>query len=230
MRVLETASINSTDGLQFVDLNPNAIQPYAILSHTWSSDEILYSDIINATAPSRGAYPKVRNVCDQALQDGYDYVGIDTCCIDKSSSAEMSEAVNSMYSWYQRAAVCYTFLADCDDKGNLAQCRWFTRGFTLQELIAPRHVFFYSANWTKIGDKVDLRQELSEITHISEGILTGDRPIETTSIANRMGWAAHRATSRPEDMAYCLMGIFRSICLFSTARATGPSRVCRRKS
>lgn len=209
MRLLKAASINSASGLELVDSSPDAAEVYAILSHTWTADEVIYEDLANGNAPSRGAYLKVVYACKQALRDGYDYIWIDTCCIDKRSSAELSESINSMYAWYQQAAVCYAYLADyADDGGHLAQCRWFTRGFTLQELIAPRHVIFYSAGWTHIGDKHGMSREISLITRIAPEILTGSRSVETTSIANRMGWAAHRVTTRPEDTAYCLMGIF----------------------
>ena len=128
MRLLKAASINSASGLELVDSSPDAAEVYAILSHTWTADEVIYEDLANGNAPSRGAYLKVVYACEQALRDGYDYIWIDTCCIDKRSSAELSESINSMYAWYQQAAVCYAYLAGyTDNKGHLAQCRWFIR-------------------------------------------------------------------------------------------------------
>jgi hypothetical protein len=213
MRLLVAESIR-TSRLECVDFNPNEIEPYAILSHTWTKDEVLLADVVNGTAADRGAYEKVRFACEQAISDGFGYVWIDTCCIDKTSSAELSEAINSMFAWYRGAAVCYAYLSDLGSRReggvqSLAKCRWFTRGFTLQELIAPAHVVFYKGDeWIPIGDKTSLSKKLAQITKISEEILTGTRPFETASVANRMGWACKRRTTRPEDIAYCLMGIF----------------------
>ena len=210
MRLLIAESIE-WPRLQFIDFNPDEIEPYAILSHTWGKNEVLFTDVVNGTAADRAAFPKVRYACGQALHDGLKYVWVDTCCIDKSSSAELSEAINSMFMWYRQAAVCYAYLSDLFGEGGfetLAESRWFTRGWTLQELIAPANVVFYAAGWVNIGDKVSLKAELASITGINEDILVGKQPLETASVANRMGWAARRRTTRPEDMAYCLMGIF----------------------
>lgn len=213
MRLLVTESAQ-TESLKCVEFNPDEIPAYAILSHTWTKDEVLLADIINGTAGNRGAYQKVVSTCEQALSDGLAYVWIDTCCIDKTSSAELSEAINSMYAWYRDADVCYAHLSDLFAEpphgvATLAGSRWFTRGWTLQELLAPSRVIFYAGDeWVRIGDKLDLSLELARITKISVDILRGKRPIETASIANRMGWAARRVTTRPEDIAYCLLGIF----------------------
>ena len=136
--------------------------------------------------------------------------------IDKRSSAELSEAINSMYTWYANAEVCYAYLSDVSESAAIdgagsecARSRWFTRGWTLQELIAPRSMVFYSANWTKIGEKSNsISPLLSTTTGIDADILTGDRELETASVAKRMSWAARRTTTRTEDLAYSLMGIF----------------------
>lgn len=197
--------------------NPDEIPSYAILSHKWGRDEVLYTDIINKTSRSREAYDKVKSACEKAIEYGFDYVWIDTCCIDKSSSAELSEAINSMFGWYSQSQVCFAFLSDYmnspEEQGEagdkaFSESRWFTRGWTLQELLAPSRIIFFGAGWVEIGTKTDLRAELASFTRISEDILIGRRPLETASIANRMGWAAHRVTTRPEDIAYCLMGLF----------------------
>lgn len=131
-----------------------------------------------------------------------------SCCIDKTSTAELSESINSMFRWYQKAKVCYAYLEDVDDVSELARSRWFTRGWTLQELIAPKDVYFYSTNWALLGNKNDLRDNLETITGISRDVLSGASQSRQVCIATRMRWAANRQTTRVEDIAYCLMGIF----------------------
>lgn len=147
MRLLST---DLSSGLRHIDFPPSDIPPYAILSHTWEQDEVQYSDVITGTAATRAGYDKLRDACRRALDDGFAYIWIDTCCIDKSSSAELSEAINSMFAWYRDSNVCYAFLSDFDprqDSVSFSDCRWFTRGWTLQELIAPRTILFFDAAW-----------------------------------------------------------------------------------
>ncbi|KAH7237302.1 heterokaryon incompatibility protein-domain-containing protein [Fusarium solani] len=179
---------------------------FAILSHTWEKDEITFQDIERPGADEKEGYNKLRNACSVAAADGFDYIWIDTCCIDKTSSAELSEAINSMYRWYQEAEVCYAYLADvpfCE----FSQSRWFTRGWTLQELIAPSTVIFFDKEWEVIGTKSELARLISDRTQIPIGILSGG-DIWSASVAQRMSWASKRKTTRIEDLAYCLMGIF----------------------
>ena len=132
---------------------------------------------------------------------------------DKSSSAELSEAINSMYRWNKGAKVCYTYLADMTltdvnmAKSALRNCRWFSRGWTLQELIAPSWLILFDANWSMIGTKYSLRKELSQITGIDQGVISGES-LRNTSVAQKMSWASERTTTRVEDMAYSLLGIF----------------------
>jgi hypothetical protein len=130
-----------------------------------------------------------------------------SCCIDKTSTAELSEAINSMFRWYREARVCYAYLTDVQEATQLADSRWFTRGWTLQELVAPSTVWFYTRNWQYLGSKVELQQEIQRITDIETKVLT-DGVLETVGIARRMSWAAKRQTTRIEDLAYSLMGIF----------------------
>jgi hypothetical protein len=148
---------------------------------------------------------------EQAAKDGLSYFWIDTCCIDKSSSADLSEAINSMYFWYKNARVCYAFLSDvhqiADSTIPLKASKWFTRGWTLQELLAPTKLVFYSADWHSLGSKDDLKHQLHSITKIPIEALEG-APLNHFSIAERMSWAANRVTTRTEDIAYSLMGIF----------------------
>jgi len=193
--------------------------PYAILSHTWGIDEVGFTDIQWPDGPpSTGAgITKVKGCCKRALDDGFSYVWIDTCCIDKSSSTELSEAINSMYRWYAQAQVCYAHLADVppgDINEEESRChdafrnsRWFTRGWTLQELLAPERLEFFSQNWSWIGGKGAAVAIISRVTGIDTTILTRHRWSEPC-VAERMSWAADRRVTREEDIAYCLMGIF----------------------
>ncbi len=187
--------------------------PYAILSHTWgqSEDEVSFEDMTSGlnVAKTRASFPKLESACRLALAHGHRYCWIDTCCINQSSSAELQEAINSMFKWYQDAQVCFAYLSDVENvRAEFRHARWFTRGWTLQELLAPTDLIFYARNWQPIGTKKDLAFQIRKITGIEPAILLGERPIERESVAERMLWASSRKTSRPEDQAYCLMGIF----------------------
>ncbi|KAI1351349.1 heterokaryon incompatibility protein-domain-containing protein [Xylaria sp. FL0043] len=187
--------------------------PYAVLSHTWGNEEVLFRDWQYASCESvekKEGFNKIKNCCEQAAAEGLEWVWIDTCCINKDSSAELTEAINSMFQWYKSAAVCYVYLCDISDdiESNIAKSRWITRGWTLQELIAPREVVFYSCNWEALGTRSNLSACLAIATNINEPFLVGRRDLNEASIAQRMSWAARRTTSREEDEAYCLLGIF----------------------
>ncbi|TBU26211.1 hypothetical protein BD311DRAFT_456989 [Dichomitus squalens] len=158
---------------------------------------------------------KVRGACAIARANGYDLIWIDSCCIDKTSSAELSEAINSMYLWYNASAVCYVFLVDVPPgdsveamDSHFRASRWFKRGWTLQELLAPRNVQFLDSDWRLLGSKASLAQVVQECTRIDVEVLTHIRPLDRVSVARRMSWAANRETSRIEDRAYSLMGMF----------------------
>jgi hypothetical protein len=204
--------INSTT-LQLEEFVPNLIPEYVILSHTWGEEEVSFKDMQGPLAENMKGFAKIKNCCARAARDGFKYAWVDTCCIDKSSSAELSEAINSMYEWYKNARICYAYLEDVSltlgrlDWLDFRQSRWFTRGWTLQELVAPSIVEFYDVNWTEVGTKLSLQEELSHITGIDISVLRGDEPW-SCNVAQRMSWASRRCTTRPEDMAYCLMGIF----------------------
>ena len=167
---------------------------------------------------SKKGFAKIAKTCQIALADGLEYAWVDTCCIDKSSSAELSEAINSMYQWYAKAAFCYVFLEDLPPDGTwelaekaLPSCRWFTRGWTLQELLAPKiasNVRFYDKKWFYRGSKVDFVSAISKCTRVPRDVLTGVDAIAKYSVASKMSWAARRKTTRLEDSAYCLLGIF----------------------
>lgn len=189
------------------------IPPYATLSHTWGDDEVSYLDMAKETLfKSKDGYRKIDASCRLAAAEGIQHVWVDTCCIDQSSSAELTEAINSMYRWYERSKVCYVYLSDLPamaDLGNaLQRCYWFTRGWTLQELIAPNHVVFFDQEWNQRGDKCSLLEDLAAITGIDSRILDHSLPLSAMSIAQKMSWAAHRNTTQIEDTAYCLLGIF----------------------
>jgi hypothetical protein len=211
MRLLNTTKC------KLEEFRDDKIPLYTILSHTWGESEITFQDIEGDDAENKVEYEKVRKTCDMAAAQGFEYVWIDTCCIDKTSSAELSEAINSMYRWYQESRVCYAYLADVPPNAvdhrtgtigpEFSKSRWFTRGWTLQELIAPSTVIFLDQKWQEIGTKSSLQRMISEITNIPTDILLG-ADLEGASVAQRMSWASKRKTTRVEDLAYCLMGIF----------------------
>lgn len=218
--------INCTT-LELEEFFGSNIPPYAILSHTWGSEEVLFSDLPlrQPSTIAKAGYQKIKLTCDQALRDGLAFAWVDTCCIDKSSSAELSEAINSMFDWYAGSSQCYAFLEDVVAGQfvlDLPNSRWFTRGWTLQELIAPAEVTFYDGTWTTFGDRRILAQKISHITGIDlevlrDGLLVRRyssrasyeaKSLDTLCVAKKMSWASSRSTTRREDIAYCLLGIF----------------------
>jgi hypothetical protein len=209
------------------DLVGDKIPRYAILSHTWGEQEVAYKDLQNnkdiedVDARLKGGYQKIFFCATQARRDGLDYFWVDTCCIDKANNAELSEAINSMFCWYQRASTCYVYLSDVSvsDKISDAEAfpiawrkdfrssRWFTRGWTLQELLAPPSVEFFCEQGKRLGTRVSLQQEIHEITQIPIAALRG-HSLRDFSVEDRMDWAGKRTTTREEDKVYCLLGIF----------------------
>ncbi|KAH9476311.1 Vegetative incompatibility protein HET-E-1 [Psilocybe cubensis] len=205
----------NTKTFQIEDFWSN-IPVYAILSHTWEEEEVTFQEMqaLSRWIKRKKGFKKIQKTCEQALADGFTYAWVDTCCIDKTSSSELSEAINSMYKWYQQAEVCYAYLTDVsasdnpfNQKSQFRECRWFTRGWTLQELIAPLSVVFYDKDWIEIGTKSSLCKIITEITNISKQVLLVNHGGEI-SIAARMSWASNRKTTKVEDMAYCLLGLF----------------------
>jgi hypothetical protein len=216
--------------------NPRGIPDYAILSHTWGADEVTLEDVRHGSAQNKLRFQKIQFACNQACLDGYEYAWVDTCCIDKSSSSELSEAINSMFQWYRKSKVCYAYLEgisaeDVHDshvpndyhmlpgdeeafrKSKFAQHRWFQRGWTLQELIAPSRIEFYGKDWEYLGSSLDLLSEIVSITGIDDKVLGFETTLKMeylrrTTVAQRMSWAASRSTTRLEDEAYCLLGLF----------------------
>ncbi|OTA59226.1 HET-domain-containing protein [Hypoxylon sp. EC38] len=189
---------------------------YATLSHTWEDDEITLANFFQGRSTQRG-WTKITQTCQLAIDHGFDYVWIDTCCIDKSSSAELTEAINSMYTWYANSDICFAYLSDFDQSNrnsSFLSSRWFTRGWTLQELIAPRDVQFYDSSWKLYGSKAELSEDIAYATGIDGAVLrqTGldlQGTLDMIPVCRKMSWASSRRTTRPEDIAYCLLGIFR---------------------
>ncbi|PIL29247.1 hypothetical protein GSI_09296 [Ganoderma sinense ZZ0214-1] len=197
---------------------------YAILSHTWEGQEQSHQDVIaigarcsaDGTNPRDFVCSKIHQSCVLAESHGFRWVWIDSCCIDKTSSTELSEAINSMFRWYAQAEVCYAFLADVPSgsqptvrtSASFRKSRWHTRGWTLQELIAPAIVVFVSGDWQILGTKANLAGLLQEVTSIDQKVLTREVMLSSCSVSERMCWASRRNTTRVEDEAYCLMGLF----------------------
>ena len=203
--------INTSTGL-LEEFLKRDIPKYAILSHRWEEEEVLFEHMSDPSKHTKKGWQKIKMTLKIALQARLDYIWVDTCCIDKSSSAELSEAINSMYQWYQRSEVCYAFISDLPIATpldiTLQHCQWFTRGWTLQELIAPGNVLFFDKGWNLRGSKVDLVDHLSNITGINQAVLRHEQSLTSIAVAQKMSWAARRETTRIEDIAYCLLGIF----------------------
>ncbi|KAH7381547.1 heterokaryon incompatibility protein-domain-containing protein [Pyrenochaeta sp. MPI-SDFR-AT-0127] len=213
-------------------IDDSQIPRYAILSHTWGTEEVTFEQFQNAQHVDLErtlGFQKILLASQQTLRDGLGYVWVDTCCIDKTSSAELSESINSMFRWYRNAAVCYAYLDDVGvlenapepfvdkyggfvreyiEEEELARAKWFTRGWTLQELLAPDKLHFYDRAWRFVGDKIYLEPKLARITGISIEAFDPGNKLDNYSVATRMSWAASRKTTRAEDMAYCLLGLF----------------------
>ncbi|RPD54413.1 HET-domain-containing protein [Lentinus tigrinus ALCF2SS1-7] len=221
--------LNTTTGRFQVIIDPRSVR-YAILSHVWSrpedgpgyKPEQSYQDVARRIAqagPDGDALSKlsekIRKACEIARMHGFEFIWIDTCCIDQTSSAEVSESINSMFEWYSCSNVCYAYLDTVEPKDHARQkvshfrrSRWFKRGWTLQELIAPQNVLFLSKAWTIIGTKYSLAHIIEEETEIDAEVLRYNRMPSQVPVAQRMGWASKRSTTKTEDAAYCLVGIF----------------------
>jgi hypothetical protein len=225
--------VNTLELKEFFGRN---IPPYAILSHTWGSEEVSFVEMkkpkYREMAQHKAGFAKIKGCCEQAKRDNFEWAWVDSCSIDKRSSAELSEAINSMYQWYINAEICYVYLTDVPSGSEaiamLEKSKWFTRGWTLQELLAPRKLVFFAKDWIPIGYQVhimdlsrfqqltisgvtswvDLTKTLSTITDIPGDFLVGKRRVRSACVAQRMFWASRRETTRLEDRAYSLMGLF----------------------
>jgi hypothetical protein len=205
------------------DLTTN-IPPYAILSHTWGpdADEVTYKDLIDGAGKDKAGYKKLEFCAEQARHHKLKHFWVDTCCIDKSDPIEVQRSINSMFRWYRDATRCYVYLSDviivCKQEQESEQpepewkrafrtSKWFTRGWTLQELLAPATVEFFAKHGQHLGDKRSLEQVIHEITGITVEALH-DNQLSRFDIEERFKWAEKRKTKHEEDWAYCLLGIF----------------------
>jgi hypothetical protein len=218
MRLLERVGRNE---YSLVQAQTHNTLPYAILSHTWiEGQEVTYQDLMTGTGKGKSGYDKIKFCAEQAATDGFQYFWVDTCCINKSDSTELTTAINSMFRWYRNARKCYVYLEDVSASGDIAAIqtdqnrwkeafrgsRWFTRGWTLQELIAPAIVEFFSKERKLLGDKVSLELMIHEITRIPTRALQG-HIFSDFSIRERQSWVSQRQTSEEEDLVYCLLGL-----------------------
>jgi len=217
MRLLE---YNNDGEFSLAEFFGDEIPRYAILSHRWGVEEVTLAALRDGTGKKMAGYGKIQFCGEQAKRDRLQYFWVDTCCIDKSNSTELAEAINSMFRWYQNATKCYVYLSDVsrrpldtDDKSiepwesTFRKSTWFTRGWTLQELIAPASLGFFSEKGELLGDKVFFERHICEITRIPVKALRGS-PLSDFSVTERMSWAESRETTCKEDKAYSLLGIF----------------------
>lgn len=220
MRLLKSTA----DGeLSFTDdLDEGEIPPYDILSHTWgpNEEEVTYQDFVEGRAKDKVGHRKLSFCARQARRNGQSHFWVDTCCIDKKNNVELNTAITSMFAWYAKAVKCYVYLPDVvrslsSGKGDIVEspwqdqfrkCRWLARGWTLQELLAPKVVEFYDRDGTLLGDKKTLEHHLCEITGIPTAAFRG-RALTSFSIEERLSWGHSRQTKKPEDAAYSLIGI-----------------------
>ncbi|KAI0849364.1 HET-domain-containing protein [Daldinia vernicosa] len=200
-----------THQLEFV--NEPEEYTYAILSHVWEDEEVSFQDFQTpGKANKKKGLDKIIRTCQLAASRDLRYAWVDTCCIDKSSSADLSEAINSMFKLYMNSAVCFVFLSDLPSESSFEdhflRCKWLTRGWTLQEIVAPRAAEFYDAKWEFRGRKPELNTFLASVTKIDYAVLCDSQAMFEVPVARRMSWASMRETTRVEDKAYCLLGIF----------------------
>lgn len=185
----------NTRTVRLHEFQDTAAVQYAILSHVWQDGEQSFQDIHSldsgAGSNSRSLVSdKILRCCITALRDGFDWLWIDTCCIDKTSSAELSEAINSMYVWHAQAGMCYAYLHDVHDDDIIhdpttarafLKSKWFTRGWTLQELVAPTYVVFLTSSWRIIGTRQSLASAVEKITGIDLDVLLHKCPLDQVS-------------------------------------------------
>ncbi|KAK4552564.1 hypothetical protein LTR86_010208 [Recurvomyces mirabilis] len=247
MRLLHTTT------LQFAEYYDQDTPAYAILSHRWlDGQEVSYIDYCLCvdqarygeklpeylcdkanTIRSRSGFTKILDFCKVAWLAGLAWVWIDTCCIDKSSSAELTEAINSMWNWYERSALCIVYFNDVETDASYAgisSSAWFTRGWTLQELLAPSRLNFFDRDWIPLyqldkatfkakkrtaamyylmddPDWAEFGHMLAQASHVPAPFVCGYQSLHSASAAMKLSWASFRRTSRVEDRAYSLLGL-----------------------
>ena len=231
MRLL---NVNTLEFAEF-DGDMQEVPPYAITSHRWAkraSDECCFRDMRkknkeNKATQSEGL-KKVEGFCKFVRKENAtrrsdrgeikccDYIWLDTVCINKESSAEVSESINSMFRWYRHAEVCYAYLSDVAAMSDFEDSSWFKRGWTLQELIAPKQVVFLTTEWEVLGTSTpiapwhvspDLGDRVAEITGVPRAVFGNRERLRSLSVEEKCRWIGSRKTTKIEDMAYCLLGI-----------------------
>lgn len=187
---------------------------YAIFSHRWLREgEPTFQDIRHGRECGKDGFQKLSKFCEKARELEYRLAWSDTCCIDKTNNTELDEAIRSMFNWYRNADICIVHLADSSDSQQMKNDVWFMRGWTLQELLAAVSIKFFGKDWEPYtglpNDKHDLQlmKDISTITSISVEDLQHFSP-GPTQIRKKMKWASKRTTTRVEDAAYSLIGIF----------------------
>ncbi|KAK7443540.1 hypothetical protein VKT23_015713 [Stygiomarasmius scandens] len=189
----------------------DTIPPYAVLSHRWKlGEEVMYEELLYPRDETKAklGYRKIMAACQKARDGGVHYIWVDTCCIKQGDDADIKANITSMYAYYQNAAVCYAYLADLPQaRKSLDSSEWFTRGWTLQELLAPPTVIFFDKNWSRIGSRHELRYVIYIATTIPVNVLSSEKPVRDVSVVDRMTWALGRETTKPQDRAYCLQGL-----------------------
>lgn len=199
---------------------------YAVLSHTWLQSEpdrpdiireITYQDMQNHLKKIKDGnyktqgWAKLKSYCNLAAEDGWEYAWMDTCCIDKTNPADTQEAINAMFRWYHDAGICYAHLDGVNSKDlahnheKFRNARWFERGWTLQELLAPLDLMFVDQYWKRLGTKGEWIEDVAAACRMSVDDVTN---FDRCSLAAKLSWASHRKTTLKEDEAYCLLGLF----------------------
>ncbi|KAG2139241.1 hypothetical protein DEU56DRAFT_324016 [Suillus clintonianus] len=190
---------------------------YAIFSHRWLAEgEVTYQEMTGGVESRGPGFEKLQSFCVAASRYELAFAWSDTCCIDKTSSSELDESLRSMFKWYRNSSICIAYLAQTIRVADLGKDLWFTRGWTLQELLAPKRLKFFGAGWSPLtmqdNDKADYHviKTIERVTSISSRELSDFIP-GSHDVAKRMTWAANRKTTKGEDMAYSLMGIFHVV-------------------
>ncbi|TRX87731.1 hypothetical protein FHL15_011381 [Xylaria flabelliformis] len=226
MHLLDTTTYELRSGSQITFRQ----EGYAVLSHRWVGQEITYDQLkdeieglrLNTALARTPQLDKIRRATETARNLGIKWIWIDSCCINRANAIEETESINSMLKWYSDAKICITYLDDVQNHEHYGEALspkclgslerdspsiWFSRGWTLQELLSPQDIRFYDKDWNFIGTKMTLAGVLEEITGIDKCYLTREKHFETACITTKMSWMAGRTTTRVEDIAYSMLGI-----------------------
>jgi hypothetical protein len=216
MRLLQYNSVGQLSLKEF----HQEIPEYAILSHTWGVEEVTFEDLQNGTGTKKAGYKKIRFCGEQASRDSLKYFWVDTCCINKTNYTELQYTINSMFRWYRNATRCYVYMSDVTNPlldtnfnfypeswdSEFFKSKWFTRGWTLQELLAPRSVEFFCREGSRLGDKSSLKDQIHAITGIPAPALQ-EAPLFRFSAEERISWMDRRQTTFEVDRVYSILGI-----------------------